>query len=60
MTTIRIDYPELADLRPPQPVANWRNRDWQYIPAAAHGDSLAFAARQRERMEQAQRQREAA
>ena len=58
--TGRHDYPELVDVQPPAPVPHWLNRNWQYIPAAAHGDSLAFAARQRERMEQAQRQREAA
>jgi hypothetical protein len=31
------------------PVASWLNPEWEYLPAASHGDSAAFAARQRER-----------
>jgi hypothetical protein len=33
---------------------NWRNREWKYIPAAAHADSAAFRRRQQERRRAAQ------
>lgn len=55
--TGRHDYVLPDPPKPAAPVAHYLNRNWQYVPAAAHGDSLAFAARQRERMEQAQRER---
>jgi hypothetical protein len=31
------------------PVPHWLDSRWQYQPAATHGDSSAFAARQKER-----------
>lgn len=43
---------EVADPEPAVP--SWRNANWQYQPSATHGDSTAFAARQRERLRRAQ------
>jgi hypothetical protein len=34
---------------PAPPVPYYLDNSWRYMPAATHGDSQAFAARQRER-----------
>ncbi|MCU0246161.1 MAG: hypothetical protein MUC42_06290 [Bryobacter sp.] len=57
--TSRHDYPELQQQQPPQPVAHWLDRTWQYVPASSHADSSDFRRRQQERMAQAQRKRAA-
>ena len=59
MTDLRKDYPEIP-AQPPAQVATWLNRDWEYLPASSHGDSQAFAERQRQRLAEAQKQRTAA